>query len=153
MLPVLLRRAEGLLAFGRFNRHPFTLRFGEHVFVKASEREGAAAIIQDCCHRTDQPVFENPHAPNTALIEVGPVAHQGLHIDGERHLLEERQQDPLEVVAVLFLLYLVPREMDVQTASGGLTTQVAESQEVIGPKQNMQHLSHIRHGLDPVQLV
>jgi len=91
MLPALVRIAEGLLTFGRLNRHPFTLRFGEGVFVEAGERKGVAAIIKRRRHRTHQPVLENPHTPNTALIEVEPVAHQRLHIDGERHLLEEGQ--------------------------------------------------------------
>jgi len=126
MLAVLVRHTEGLLPFGRFDGHPFALGFGEGVFVDMGEGEGRAALLEGRRHCPHQPVFENPHTPNTALIEIEPVVHQCLHLDGERHRLEERQQYPLEVTAILLLLTLVPRKMDIQTAPGGLATQVAE---------------------------
>src|SRR2546425_5576262 len=60
-------------------------------------------------HRAYQPVFQNAHTSDTAFIEVDPVLHQGLDLNVQGHLLEEREEDALEVTAVLLLRELVAR--------------------------------------------
>ena len=120
MLSALFRVTERLFPFGRFDRHAFTLGFRECMVLDAGQREGITAIMESRCHRAHKPVFEDPHAPNTALIKVAPMLHQGIEFHGERDLLEEGEQYRLEVTAVLLLLKLVAREMDIQAAPGGL---------------------------------
>src|SRR6266446_2728567 len=97
--------------------HAFTLGFRERMVLDAGQREGITAIMESRGHRAHEPVFEDPHAPNTALIKVAPMLHQGIEFHGERDLLEEGEQYRLEVTAVLLLLKLVAREMDIQAAS------------------------------------
>jgi hypothetical protein len=113
---------EGLFAFGGFDGHAFTLGCGERMLLDTGQREGITPIMERRGHRTDEPVFEDPHAPDAALIKVGPMLHQGLTFHVERDLLQEGEQHRLEVTAVLLLLKLVTREMDVQAAPGGLPT-------------------------------
>ena len=120
MLSALFPVTERLFPFGRFDSHAFTLGFRERMVLDAGQREGITAIMGSRGHRAHEPVFEDPHAPNTALIKVAPMLHQGIEFHGERDLLEEGEQYRLEVTAVLLLLKLVAREMDIQAASGRL---------------------------------
>src|SRR5919197_6640338 len=139
MFTALFGIAQGVFPIGRFDGHPFALGFGEGMFVDTGEREAIIPIVQGGGDGAYQPIFQDTHTPNTALIEVDPVLHQRLDLDGEWDLLEEREQDALEVTAVLLILKLVARKMDVQAAPGSLATQVTEGQEVIGPEQDMQN--------------
>src|SRR2546428_8358596 len=120
MLSVLFRVTGRLFPFGRFDSHAFTLGFRERMVLDGGQREGITAIMGSRGPRAHEPVFEDPHAPNTALIKVAPMLYQGIEFHGERDLLEEGEQYRLEVAAVLLLLKLITREMDIQAAPGKL---------------------------------
>src|SRR6266511_4191826 len=92
MLSALFRVTERLFPFGRFDSHAFTLGFRERMVLDAGQREGITAIMESRGHCAHEPVFEDPHAPNTALIKVAPMLHQGIEFHGERDLFEEGEQ-------------------------------------------------------------
>src|SRR2546426_12370906 len=91
-------------------------------------------------HRAYQPVFQNAHTSDTAFIEVDPVLHQGLDLNVQGHLLEEREEDALEVTAVLLLRKMGARTMDIHTPPRRPGTQSAKRPQSIGAEQGMWHL-------------
>src|SRR2546422_11417917 len=96
-------------------------------------------------HRAYQPVFQNAHTSDTAFIEVDPVLHQGLDLNVQGHLLEEREEDALEVTAVLLLREFVARKLDIHNPPRRLATQIAKGQKVIGAEEDMEELGDNSH--------
>src|SRR5262249_58345163 len=113
------RALERLEPFSRFDSHACTVGSRERMVLHGGQREGITPTVKSRGRRAHEPVFEDPHAPKTALIKVAPMLHQGIEVHGERDLLEEGEQHRLEVTAVLLLLKMVAREKDIQTAPGG----------------------------------
>jgi hypothetical protein len=70
MLPALFRVTEGLFALGGFDRHAFTLGFRERMVLDTGQGEGITPLMQCRGHRANQPIFEDPYAPDTALSQI-----------------------------------------------------------------------------------
>src|SRR2546425_6784065 len=107
MLSALFRVTERLFPFGRFDSHAFTLGFRERMVLDAGQREGITAIMESRGHRAHEPVFEDPHAPNTALIKVAPMLHQGIEFHGERR--SEEHTSELQSLAYLVCRLLLEK--------------------------------------------
>src|SRR6266571_353267 len=103
-VPQVLATAFGVMqfAFGgmRIGGHTLTLRIREGMLFQMCQREGTCAGSQGAGDSAYQPILEDTHAANAALVEIVPVIHEVLDIHIQRNLLEQRMKRSLEGLAI-----------------------------------------------------
>jgi len=133
--------------------HTLALRIGEGVGLQTCQGQVAVVFAQGRGDSTDEPVFEDPHTANAALIEVVPVIEERLPVGLEGLVVQQLQESTLKGFAICFMLKLIAGKMDVMAPARRLPTEIPEIKQVVGPDQDVHYPCHVRHGLDPIELV
>ena len=133
--------------------HTLALRIGEGVGLQTCQGQVAVVFAQGRGDSTDEPVFEDPHTANAALIEVVPVIEERLPVGLEGLVVQQLQESTLKGFAICFMLKLIAGKMDVMAPARRLPTEIPEIKQVVGPDQDVHYPCNVRHGLDPIELV
>jgi hypothetical protein len=144
---------EAVFGRGGIARHPFALGVGEGLSPQVFQRKGSGPTVKGRRQGTDQPIFQDPDAANTAFIEIVPVVQQILEIHLERDLLQQAPQGALERDLIRLLLELIPRKMEIMPPACRLPREIAEVQEIVGAHEHVDDARRITHGFKPVELI
>src|SRR5262245_63794641 len=105
-------------------------------------------------HRTNarahEPLLENTHAPDRALIEKFPYGHKVRLRFVEWKLLLEGEENTLKYLPVGGGIGLIPLEMQVNAATAQLGAEIPKRQQLICSQQNVHGLGSIGYRLDDV---
>ena len=81
------------------------------------------------------------------------MIEQLLHIGLEGLVVQQLQQGALKGFTIRVMLKLIAGKMDIIAPARRLPTEIAKIEQVVGADQHVHHPRHVRHGLDPIELV